>query len=260
MTMLSAHNISLHIDGNAILQDIELELRPGELLGVIGPNGAGKSTLLRILCGLQHGSSGSIMLGDTSLASIPPRQRAQKMAYLAQEGVVHWPLTVERLVELGRHPHLEGWQRCGEEDRRVVEKSMREADILELRERTFDTLSGGERTRVLLARALAVEPTILLADEPVAALDPAHQLDLMALLRNHCEQGGAAIIVLHDLSLAAHFCHRLQLLHHGKSVANGSPEVVLSAENLERVYKIRAPQGFSSSSTPIPVPWERAFP
>jgi iron complex transport system ATP-binding protein len=181
------------------------------------------------------------------------------MAYLAQEGVVHWPLTVERLVELGRHPHLEGWHRCGEEDRRVVEKSMREADILELRERTFDTLSGGERTRVLLARALAVEPTILLADEPVAALDPAHQLDLMALLRNHCDQGGAAIIVLHDLSLAAHFCHRLQLLHHGKSVANGAPEIVLSAENLERVYKIRAPQGLSSS-TPIPVPWERAFP
>jgi iron complex transport system ATP-binding protein len=259
MTMLSAKKVSLHIDGSSIIHDIDLELQPCELLGIIGPNGAGKSTLLRILCGLQQASSGSILLEDTPLASIPQRQRAQKIAYLAQEGVVHWPLTVERLVELGRHPHLEGWQRGGADDRKVVESSMQDADILELRERTFDTLSGGERMRVLLARALAVEPTILLADEPVAALDPAHQLDLMALLRNHCDQGGAAIIVLHDLSLAAHFCHRLQLLHHGKSVANGSPEAVLSTENLEQVYEIRAPQGLSSS-TPIPVPWERAFP
>ncbi len=257
--MLSAKNISLHIDGSAILEAVDLELRPGELLGLIGPNGAGKSSLLRIISGLRHGSGGSVMLDDTPLLSIPPRQRAQRIAYLAQEGVVHWPLTVERLVELGRHPHLEGWQKGGEEDRRVVERTMQEADILELRGRSFDTLSGGEQMRVLLARALAVEPSILLADEPVAALDPAHQLDLMALLRNHCEQGGAAIIVLHDLSLAAHFCHRLQLLHHGKNIAIGSPSVVLSAENLERVYQIRAPKGDGSGS-PIPVPWERAFP
>ncbi len=260
MTLLSAKDISLQIDGKAILQDIDLELRPRELLGLIGPNGAGKSSLLRIICGLQASSSGTIQLEDTPLASIPLRQRAQKMAYLAQDGPVHWPLTVERLVELGRHPHLEGWQHSGEHDRRIVDRIMREADLLELRGRSFDTLSGGERMRVLLARALAVEPTMLLADEPIAALDPAHQLDLMALLRNHCEQGGAAIIVLHDLSLAAHFCHRLQLLDHGKTIANGAPDVVLSAENLEQVYKIRAPQGHGSAATLIPTPWERAFP
>ncbi len=259
MSLLSAKDISLNIGSSTILQGIDLELRPRELLGLIGPNGAGKSSLLRIICGLQHGNSGSVQLGDTPLTSIPPRQRAKRVAYLAQSGVVHWPLTVERLVELGRHPHLEGWQQSGEQDRRVVERIMREADITGLRERRFNTLSGGEQMRVLLARALAVEPAILLTDEPIAALDPSHQLDLMSLLRNHCEQGGAAIIVLHDLSLAAHYCHRLQLLHHGKTIANGAPDLVLSAENLERVYKIRTPQNQSPSSRLIPAPWERTF-
>lgn len=248
MSLLQASNISLSIDGASILNNVDLELKPGELLGLIGPNGAGKSTLLRSVAGLTHPEIGSVFLDNSNLLEMEPKSRAKMIAYLAQDGPVHWPLIVERLIELGRLPHLDGWQQPSAEDLELINRVMQQTDVEHLRGRIFDTLSGGEAMRVLLARALVTEPTILLADEPVAALDPSHQLKVMQLLRNHCESGGAAIVVLHDLSLASHFCDRLQLLNNGKTVAAGDPAIVLSEQNLSEVYGIRLNPELASKS------------
>lgn len=239
MKLLQASGISLAIGGASILHDVALELQTGELLGLIGPNGAGKTTLLRTMAGLTKPASGAVRLDDSNLLKIEPRQRARRISYLAQGVQVHWPLMVERLIELGRLPHLDGWRQPSTKDMEVINRVMQQTDVERLRGRIFDTLSGGEAMRVLLARALAGEPDILLADEPVAALDPSHQLAVMQLLQDHCRSGGAAIVVLHDLALAAHFCDRLQLLDCGRTVAVGDPATVLSEANLRDVYGIR---------------------
>ncbi|PUB85831.1 MAG: hypothetical protein DBP00_12470 [gamma proteobacterium symbiont of Ctena orbiculata] len=134
--------------------------------------------------------------------------------------------------------HLGPWQEPGGEDREIIDRVVRQTDLIPFRDRAFNTLSGGEQARVLLARALVTESDILLADEPVFALDPAHQLDVMTLLSEHCEAGHAVIVVLHDLNLAAHYCQRLQLLYEGSTLADGEVETVLSEENLMRAYEI----------------------
>jgi iron complex transport system ATP-binding protein len=247
MSLLQASNISLAIDGASILKAVDLQLNSGELLGLIGPNGAGKSTLLRSIAGLTQLDKGSIQLDDCSLLEMKPKARAKKIAYLAQDGPVHWPLIVERLIELGRLPHLDGWQQPAAQDMELINRVMQQTDVEHLRERIFDTLSGGEAMRVLLARALVTEPMILLADEPVAALDPAHQLKVMQLLRDHCNSGGAAVVVLHDLALASHFCNRLQLLNAGETVAVGDSATVLSEQNLSEVYGIRVNPDLAST-------------
>ena len=255
MTTLIGEQITVTFDGRQILQQTDIRLQPGELLGLIGPNGAGKTTLLRVLAGLLPQEIGQVTLGGVNLTTMEWSARAREIAYLAQNGEAHWPIEVERLVELGRTPHLSTWQRPGDADRAIVAQALRSTDTWNLRHRRFTTLSGGERMRVLMARAMAVKPRILLADEPVAALDPAHQLEIMGLLKQHCQQGGSAIVVLHDLALAAHFCDRLQLLDGGKTVAVGTAEQVLNEEHLRQVYNLipRDPgAGFSSLFT---LPW-----
>jgi iron complex transport system ATP-binding protein len=147
-------------------------------------------------------------------------------------------MQVERLVALGRIPHLEPWQKLSAKDREIIEAVIEQTDLQAFRHRPFNNLSGGEQARVLLARALVTGADILLADEPVSALDPAHQLDVMELLGAQCDCGRSVIVVLHDLSLAAHYCHRLQLLHQGRTLAAGSNEKVITAKNLETAYAI----------------------
>ncbi|MES9858054.1 MAG: ABC transporter ATP-binding protein [Sedimenticola sp.] len=253
MTTLVGERISVDFGNSQILQQTDIQLKEGELLGLIGPNGAGKTTLLRVLAGLLPQSSGRVTLDGDDLNLMDPVLRARQIAYLAQNGEAHWPIQVERLVELGRTPHLGSWQQPAEADRKIIVEVLKSTDIWSLRQRRFTSLSGGEQMRVLIARALAVKPQILLADEPVAALDPAHQQEIMALLQQHCRQGGSAVVVLHDLSLAAHFCNRLQLLQEGKTVAVGNAEAVLSEENLRRVYHL-IPNS-SKLGGPFSLPW-----
>ncbi|HEB97851.1 MAG TPA: ABC transporter ATP-binding protein [Sedimenticola thiotaurini] len=257
MTLLQAEDLHLTLGRKEILAAVDLLLAPGEMLGLIGPNGAGKSTLLKLLAGILSPDRGRRRFLGRDYGRDDGRARARAVAYLAQQGAAHWPLAVEQLVALGRLPHLGPWQRPGEQDRRAIREALADTDLLELAPRPFDTLSGGERARALLARALAGEPRVLLADEPVAALDPAHQLDVMALLRRHCERGGAAIVVLHDLRLAAHYCDRLQLLHRGRTLASGRPAQVLGEENLERAYGIGIRPGFDSVEQALALTWER---
>ena len=190
--------------------------------------------------------------------SRPPRRDfAAKVAYLAQGGAVHWPLTVERIVALGRLPRLSAFERISEVDREATEAAMARTDVSHLRDRSVTTLSGGERARVMIARALAGEPQVLLADEPVAALDPYHQLQVMEFLAEFAEDGAAVLVVLHDLTLAARFCDRLVLIDAGRPVAEGPPEEVLSAENLRETYHVEAELG-RRQGEPFVVPWSRA--
>ena len=188
-----------------------------------------------------------------STGQITPRQRACRLAYLPQGAECHWPLTVERVVELGRLPFDGG---DTEADARHVEQALLAVDALALRDRVITELSGGERARVFLARALAGDPALLLVDEPGAGLDPYHQLQLMELLAARVRTDRAVLVVLHDLGLAARFCHRLLLLKEGRLIASGTPQEVLGEGLLARVHGIRAYRA-SHESAPVLVPWER---
>lgn len=238
--ILEAENISLQISGNTILTSLNITIGEGELVGLIGPNGAGKTSLLRILANLQKPDSGQLTLNQQPLDKIDRKHFARLLGYLEQGAPVHWPLEVRRLVELGRLPHLAPWSQLSAQDDRVVTKAMALAEVSHLSDRIVSTLSGGERLRVLIARMFATEPKLILADEPIAALDPYHQLHTMELFREHCDRGGSAVVVMHDLNTAARFCHRLVLLNKGSIIREGSAKEVLQPQLLEQVYGISA--------------------
>lgn len=266
MSLLQVQALSVQLSGMPLLKEIDLEIERGELFGLIGPNGAGKSTLVKAMMQLLP-YSGSVCLSGEPLAQMSARARAQRLAYLSQDDRLQWPISVRDLVALGRHPYRGSWWRGGvqgtlpahaEADQRAIEKALQASDIESLRERRADELSGGERARARLARVLAVEAEVLLADEPVAALDPMHQLRVMELLRDRCQAGQTVVVVLHDLTLASRFCDRLLLLDQGSAVASGRVETVLSAEHLRRVYGIRAIIGEHEDSGQMHryiVPW-----
>lgn len=245
MVTIALEGLCVSLGKRQILHDISATLSPGSLVGVIGPNGAGKSTLVRALLGLVQPDAGSVAINGKALAEMPRRDVAQALAYLPQGQTLHWPLAVERLVALGRLPHLAPMSRMSAQDAASVERAMTRADVTHLRARTATELSGGERARVMLARALAVEAPVLVADEPLAALDPGHQIDVMELLAREAQAGGLIVAVLHDLTMAARYCSRLLLMDEGRLVADGPPQAVLTAERLEAVYGIRASVDFA---------------
>lgn len=253
---LRADNLVVELGGARILEAASLDVAAGEVVGLIGPNGAGKSTLLRALLGLVPVQSGTITLDGQSLATMAPKDRARLLAYAPQGAPVHWPLTAERLVELGRMPHLGPWQSLSPQDYARVEAALAATETTHLKDRIVTSLSGGERAGVMLARAIAVEAPWLLADEPVASLDPYHQIEVMEILGGLAQDGAGVVVVLHDLALAMRFCDRVFLVDHGKVVASGSPRDVLNAENLERVYRVKAHAG-AHEDTPFLIPWTR---
>ncbi|QQS53407.1 MAG: ABC transporter ATP-binding protein [Candidatus Competibacteraceae bacterium] len=255
MTLLEAERISVDLGGRTVVKQVSLRAAAGQLLALIGPNGAGKTTLLAALAGLRR-FRGGVRLQGRPLATLGRRERARALAYLPQGHIAHWPLTVRRLVELGRLPHLAPWRPPAAADRLAVEEAMQRTDIADLAERPFDTLSGGERARVMLARVLAVEAPLVLADEPVASLDPYHQLRVMELLRDYADSGAALVVVLHDLTLAARFCDELLLLREGSLVARGSADGVLSAAHLAEAYRVTALRGEHEDQRYV-LPWRR---
>lgn len=249
MSLLSCQKTSVERGGRAVVSDISLDIQAGQLIGLIGPNGAGKSTLLRALAGVCKTSAGEVELLGQAIETYSPAQRAQKLAWLAQSGPINWPLSVERLIALGRTPHQSAWQKSTSTDQNVIERVLTETDCQSLRHRDATSLSGGERARVLLARALVSEPSLLLADEPVAALDLAHQLQTMELLRRYAQGEQSCLVVMHDLSLAARYCDQLILMDEGKMVASGTCNEVLTVETLRTVYGVEAEIGTGD------IPW-----
>jgi iron complex transport system ATP-binding protein len=251
--MLEAHHLSISLSHRRIVHEANLSLCPGEVVGMIGANGSGKSTLLRALVGLIPAETGEILLAGKPLHAHTPRQVAQTMAYLPQAAECHWPLTVDRVVALGRLPFRGG---SDELDQERISKALAAVDALHLRARVITELSGGERARVMLARALAGDPALLLVDEPAAGLDPYHQLQLMDTLRALAAEHRGVLVVLHDLGLAARFCDRVLVMCAGRLVASGKPEEALTDPLLAQAHGITAFRSHCHDS-PVLVPWKR---
>ncbi|NIJ39181.1 iron complex transport system ATP-binding protein [Sphingopyxis panaciterrae] len=239
MVTLTLDRVSVALGRRQVVRDISATFAAGTLVGIVGPNGAGKSTLARAMLALVP-REGDIAIDGDDVARLPRAALARRIAYLPQGQTLHWPLTVARLIGLGRLPHLGPMSKIGAADDIAIERAMARADVLDLRDRDATELSGGERARVLLARALAVEAPVLIADEPLASLDPGHQIDVMELLHAEAEAGGLVIAVLHDLTMAARYCDRLLLVDAGRLVADGAPAAVLTKDNLRAVYGIDA--------------------
>ncbi len=254
--MIVATEIAVDFGRRRVLDGVDFAACPGEVVALIGPNGAGKSTLARILAGLLRPTAGQVMLQGRDIADCDPGALARTRSYLPQGATLAWPLTVARLVALGRLPHLAPFSRIGETDRVAIDAALMRADVTDLRDRVVTDLSGGERARVFLARALAVEAPVLIADEPLAALDPGHALSVMELLRAEAERGVAVVAVLHELTLAARFADRLVLLDRGRVVADGPPAAVLDDDRLARVYRVTAWRG-DAAGAPLIVPMAR---
>ncbi len=239
MSVLSVKNLRASLARKPVLHDVHFEAKPGEFIGLIGPNGAGKTTLLRTLLNLID-VQGVLQLDGNDLRKMKAVERARSIAYLPQERDVAWPVSVQMLVSLGRSALKPAFAGLDAQDEALIEAAMQRMDVASFRARPVSELSGGERARVLIARVLAQDTPLILADEPVGGLDPAHQLGLMQTFVRLAKEGRTVIASLHDLGLAAQHCTRLIVLDKGRIVADGEPEAVLTSALLERVYGIDA--------------------
>lgn len=231
---LAASGLGWSVEGRAILDEVELVLRPGVFTGLLGPNGSGKSTLLHLLAGLRRPSRGSVWLGGSELGRLSSRARARRIALVEQEAATELDLVVRDVVALGRTPHRGRWA-PESEGADVIATAMETCGVAALAERQWQSLSGGERQRVHLARALAQEPEILLLDEPTNHLDLRHQLDFLGRVG---ALGLTVVAALHDLECAAAFCQDLVVLEEGRIVAAGPVADVLTSELIARVYGV----------------------
>lgn len=254
MRQLEALDVGQDLDGAPVLNGVSLSLAPGEVVGLIGPNGAGKSTLLRIMAGVLKPTSGAVFCDRHNLLDMDPRYRARSIAFLAQAPVFSAPMLVRDVVTLGRTPHRQPFAGLTLADETAIVGAMADADVMQFAARAIGSLSGGERLRALIARALAVEAPFLLADEPVAALDPSYQLQIMQLLRRRAQAGSGVLVTLHDLTLASRFCDRLVLLACGQTRCHGPPAQVLSDTNMSDAYGVTLAHG-DRDGVPFVVPW-----
>ncbi|MGC8201932.1 ABC transporter ATP-binding protein [Aliiroseovarius sp. PTFE2010] len=234
MTLLSLSDFGVARRNRDILRGINLRVGTGELVGIIGPNGAGKTTLMRAALGL------IASVGHSSLAALSPRERGRAVAWMPQSREIAWPVDIDTLVMLGRTPHLAAGQRPRDADLAAVDRAMQRMDLNGFRGRTATRLSGGEQTRVLIARALAQETPLLMADEPIAGLDPAHQIATMQTFSALAQDGHSVIVSLHDLGLAARHCTRLIVIDKGGIAADGPPQDVLTSDLLRDTFRISA--------------------
>ncbi|MBM4123255.1 MAG: ABC transporter ATP-binding protein [Nitrospira sp.] len=231
--------------GDWVLKDLAFQVREGEILGVIGPNGSGKTSLLKLLARVLRPVEGVVRLFWRELAGLSQDEVARTVALVPQESQLLFPFTITEMVLMGRFPHQRGrgfagfgWE--GAEDLRLAQEAMRETDVTHLAHRLVSDVSGGERQRAVIARALTQEPKILLLDEPTAFLDLQHQLEICAILRRlNQERGLTIILVSHDLNLASQYCDRLMLLDGGRVFRLGRPQEVIQPDVLETVYRCR---------------------
>lgn len=243
MDELRAEHVTVRMGKRVILAGLNLRARPGELLALLGANGAGKSTLLRALIGLVPVEVGTVTLDGHPIRRLAPGERARRMAYLPQQRPLAWPVRARDVVALGRFAYGAAPSRLAARDAQAVQRALTQCDLSALADARTDQLSGGEAARVHCARAFATEAPWLLADEPVAGLDPRHQLQIMTLLREHVNAGRGAIVVMHDPALAARFADRLLWLAHGRLIADGPAASTLTPARLAEVFGVHAAVG-----------------
>ncbi|NSX56662.1 ABC transporter ATP-binding protein [Parasulfitobacter algicola] len=233
MTLMSLDRLTVLRGECPVVDDVNLTVEKGDFIGLLGPNGAGKTTLMRGALGLVKTT------GASSILDIKPAARAHHVAWLPQSREIAWPIDVETIVSLGRIPH--GSQKLiTNTDRAVVDRAIKRLDLTGFEHRIATRLSGGEQARVLIARALAQDTPLILADEVTAGLDPAHQISVMQIFQNLAAEGKGIVASIHDLGLAARHCTRLVLMHQGKLVADGAPTDVLTPENVKQVFGVES--------------------
>src|SRR3569832_796120 len=240
--MLEARDLTIKYDHRIAVAGVSLSLNESEITAIIGPNGAGKSTLLRTLNGQLPRASGTVLLDGEPIDQLNRRSISRKIAVVAQEAELRFPVTVLEFVLGGRFAWAThaGWGWETERDLRIAESVVRETELSELSARLMNELSGGERQRALMARALATEAPILLLDEPTANLDLSHQATLLSLVRSRCDrQEAAALVITHDINLAAQFADNLILMKQGRAVHSGTPHEVLQPQILQEVFGVR---------------------
>jgi iron complex transport system ATP-binding protein len=237
VAMIEARSISFRYHRDWILQDVSFHIEKGAFVGLIGPNGSGKTTLLKLLCRILSPQRGEVLYDLVPLKKMNRRDMARRIAVVAQETQLLFPFTGLEIVLMGRSPHLNHRLFEGEKDLQIARKAMEWTETLSFADRPIDELSGGERKRIFIARALAQEPDVILLDEPTANLDIHHQLDFLdMILTLHRDRGLTLVMASHDMNIAAEFCDRLILLQNGKIFTSGAPPEVITQENIERVY------------------------
>ncbi|MEO0440934.1 MAG: ABC transporter ATP-binding protein [Pseudomonadota bacterium] len=253
---LAFENLSLTLRGRDVLKDVTGAFPTGKMTVILGANGAGKSSLLSCLAGLRQPQSGTVVLGDRNLGDWTDNERARKLGLLPQKADIHWNVDVRTVVGLGRLPHRGRWG-LSDRDRSAIEEALQTTDCIDIADRHAQRLSGGEQSRVLLARVFAGEPDWLLADEPLASLDPAHQFDIVEQLRSYAAKGAGVITVLHDITLAARFADEVLIMKDGTILAQGSASDVLTPENLAAAYGVEIESLHTDTGESVLIPVSR---
>ena len=257
MSAFVVESLQLRLRDRLVLDDVSARFERGRVTALLGPNGAGKTTLLGCLAGLRKPDAGRVRLDGTDVTAIDRRARARRIGLLPQNSEVHWDVDVAALVALGRFPHRGRWG-SSEADERAVSNAMAATDVTQFAKRPATSLSGGERSRVLLARVLAGEPEWLLADEPLASLDPAHQLDVLGQLRDVAARGAGVIVVLHDLGHAMRVADDVVLLREGRVVAHGVRDEALAPARVRETFGIDIHIGPAEDGARFVVPLRRS--
>ncbi|MDU6853739.1 MAG: ABC transporter ATP-binding protein [Zhenhengia sp.] len=250
MLKLQVNNLKFSIDNEEILKDISFDIKKGAFVGIIGPNGSGKSTLLKNIYRVYKPSSGKIILEERVLSKLKEKECAQKIAVLAQESNTYFDFTVEQIVKMGRYPYKSIFEDYSKEDLQIVRQTLQKVGLENDMNRTFSKLSGGEKQRALIARALVQNADFLILDEPTNHLDIGYQIQLMDLVKNLKMTTLAAI---HDINLAAMYCDYLIVIHKGKIIKVGSPEEVITVALLKEIFGVNAYVGINPINKKIQV-------
>lgn len=240
MTNINVANVSVTAGDAPVLNNVSFSSKKNELIAIVGPNGAGKTTLLKTIAGLTLPNAGHVMFGAKPLADMAPLERARHLAYLPQHRPIAWPMRVRDIVALGRFAFGGAPGRLSTEDAVAVDEALNACELTPFAKRQANTLSGGELARVHIARAFAAKTPVLVADEPIAALDPRMQLKILSLIKEYVERGGSAIIVVHDIALAANVADRMIWIRNGEIVADDAPTASVTQDRLSAVFDVDA--------------------
>jgi iron complex transport system ATP-binding protein len=246
--MLKINDLSFSYRERPVLQQINLDIRKGERIGILGPNGCGKTTLLKLMNRNLHPESGKVMMNGIDLEEISKREIARHIAVVPQSNEVRFAFSVRDIVMMGRMPFMRQFQGESSEDIQIVDEAMEKTNITEFADRLINIMSGGERQRVIIARAIAQKPEIVLLDEPTLHLDINHQFEVLDLVKKLSdEEDLTVVIVSHDLPMVVKYCDRIVLIHEHKIFAIGTPEEVLTTENMKIVFNIEAVLEYDST-------------